>query len=41
MILRKFAKDNLEKVNRVRLSKNPNAIDLLEQNLDTLIGIVI
>ena len=33
MILRKFAKDNLEKVNWVRLSKNSNAIDLLEQNL--------
>ena len=34
MILRKFAKDNFDKVDWDALSRNPNAIHILENNLD-------
>ena len=36
MILRKFAKDNFDKVDWKFLSQNPNAIELLEQNLEKI-----
>ena len=34
MILRDFAQDNLDKANWEFLSDNPNAISLLEQNMN-------
>ena len=34
MILRKFAKNNFDKIDWDALSRNPNAIHILENNLD-------